>query len=178
MRRVGECSFLIRLQIFAHFLIHSCSPQVAVSLAQGGALSLVRAIGSLSQTFSSPELIESITEAVAAMSRFPDLQQGLIVEGGALSCLAPLCVEDVGTQRQEASLGVHSLSKVDGDIAHFCSTGTLALLCSCSGTIECSVNTALQVTLARARRRFCFLWLTLFSACSTLLLPLHLPMTL
>jgi hypothetical protein len=87
------------------------SPQVAVSSANAGALSLVRALGSLSQTISSPELSESVAEAIAAMARFPDLHQGLILEGAALSFLAPLCVEDVGIQRQEASLGILPFSK-------------------------------------------------------------------
>lgn len=79
-----------------------------------------------SQCFPSPELIESVADTLTAMSSYPDLHERLALEGGALSFLAPLCVEGVGIERQEASLGA------------------LALLCSCSGSIECSVNTALH----------------------------------
>lgn len=146
MKCAGECLVSLLLEVFAHILIHLHSSQVAVSLAQTGALSLVRALGSLSQTMSSLELSESVAEAIAAMSRFPDLHQRLILECAALSCLAPLCVEDVGMQRQEASLGIGFFCWTRHFSNMICASGTLALLCSCSGSIECSVNTALQVT--------------------------------
>ncbi len=58
-----------------------------------------------SQCFPSPELIESVAGALTATSSFPDLHERLVLEGGALSFLAPLCVKGVGIERQEASLG-------------------------------------------------------------------------
>lgn len=126
-----------------------------VALSQSGALSLVRAFVAICQKHSSPELTESVAEAVAAMSRFPALHQGLIMEGDALSLLAPLCLEDFGIQRQEASLGMCGFStQVCCTFAQLCAAGTLALLCSFSGSIECSVTTALQVMLPPAPRRF------------------------
>ncbi len=100
------------LEEFARVVIRLRSTQVAVSSAEAGAISLLRVLGSLSRTTSSLELSESVAEAIAAMARFPDLHQGLILQGEVLSCLAPLCVEDVGIQRQEASLGTCSVSEV------------------------------------------------------------------
>jgi hypothetical protein len=91
-----------------HALIFSCSSEVAVSLSQSGALPLVRALVAITQRNASQVLIEAVAAAVAAMARFPHLHQGLIMEGEALSFLAPLCVEDVGVQRQEASLGMNT----------------------------------------------------------------------
>ena len=85
----------------------SSSPDIATSVAQGGALSLIEALVAdrQQQQHASPELIESIADAIAAISCYPDLRQVLIIECGVLSFLAPLCVDDVGVQQQEAALG-------------------------------------------------------------------------
>jgi hypothetical protein len=118
-------------------------------LARIGAFSLVRAFVAISKHNPSPDHIESIAAAVAAMSSFPDLHCGLVLESDALSFLAPLCVEDVGIQRQEASIGIGSLcAHIDCNVTELSATGTLALLCSCSGSIDCTITAALQVTWA------------------------------
>jgi hypothetical protein len=86
-------------------VIRLCSSEVALLSADTGSLSLISALIATSQRFPSPELIESVADALTAMSSFPDLHERLVLEGGALSFLAPLCVEGVGIERQEASLG-------------------------------------------------------------------------
>ncbi len=106
MKRAGELSTCALYASASRDSLRSSD----VALSQSGALSLVRAFVAICQKHSSPELTESVTEAVAAMSRFPALHQGLIMEGDALSLLAPLCLEDFGIQRQEASLGVRVFS--------------------------------------------------------------------
>jgi hypothetical protein len=86
-------------------VIRLISSEVALKSADTGALSLIRALIAISQRHPSPDLIESVADALTAMSSFPDLHERLALECGALSFLAPLCVESVGIQRQEASLG-------------------------------------------------------------------------
>ena len=87
-------------------MIRLYSSEVALLSAGPGSLSLISALIATSQRFPSPELIQSVADALTAMSSFPDLHQRLVLEGGALSFLAPLCVEGVGIERQEASLGI------------------------------------------------------------------------
>jgi hypothetical protein len=57
---------------------------------------------------------ENVNEAIAAMSHFPDMHQGLILKDQALFFVNPLRVQDVGIRRKEASLG--SISEVGCDI--------------------------------------------------------------
>ena len=78
------------------------------------------------------------------MACYSNLRQPLIIECGVFSFLAPLCIDDVGAQQQEAALGTIA-APFECVAAHNFAAGTLALLCSSSGQIECSVNTALQV---------------------------------
>jgi hypothetical protein len=126
MKFAGECLFARAL----HALISFCSSEVAVSLSESGAFPLVRALVAITQRNASQVFIEAVAAAVAAMARFPDLHLGLILEGEALSFLAPLCVEDVGVQRQEASLGINTFSdQLRCDVAQQFSKQALSRCC-------------------------------------------------
>jgi hypothetical protein len=75
------------------------------SSIQCSSLPLVRELVALPQRSTSMELIESVADAIAAMSYFPQLHRPLVLESGVLSFLAPLCAQDDGSPRQEAALG-------------------------------------------------------------------------
>ena len=139
MKRAGEFSHVCTCALYSSASRDSLRSS-DVALSQSGALSLVCAFVAICQKHSSPELTESVTEAVAAMSRFPALHQGLIMEGDALSLLAPLCLEDFGIQRQEASLGVRVFST--------------QFLLQCCSIVRCR-NTCSAVFVLRFNRVFC-----------------------